>query len=62
MKQIKLLRRTHVDRVGVCEADSKTSCSDEAAAHLVNSEFAEYASTEDAKAAAAEAKKAEKSG
>lgn len=60
MKKIKLLRRTHVDRVGVCEANSKTPCGDETAAHLVGSGLAEYSTAEDAKAAAAEAKKAEK--
>lgn len=55
MKEIKLLRRAHVDRVGVCEKDSKTPCSDKTAAHLVKSKLAEYATKKDADEAAKEA-------
>lgn len=59
MKEIRLLRRTHVERIGVCESETKTTCRDGTAAHLVKSGFAEYAAEKDAKAAEAEAKKAE---
>lgn len=57
MKTIKLLRRTHVDKVGTCEKDAKTPCSDATAAYLVKAEYAQYATEKDAKAAEAEAKK-----
>lgn len=57
MKKIKLLRRTHVDRVGIFDAGKEAPCSDETAAHLVKSKHAEYATEKDAKAAEAEAKK-----
>ncbi|MBL4763507.1 MAG: hypothetical protein JKY93_12525 [Gammaproteobacteria bacterium] len=60
MKEIKLLRRAFVEKVGVCEKDSKTKCSDETAAHLVKSKLAEYAGKEDAAAAKKEAAAAEK--
>lgn len=60
MKTIKLLRRTHVDKVGTCEKDAKTPCSDATAAHLVKAKYAEYATKEDAKAAETEAKAAAK--
>jgi|GEM_PF-6034044 len=55
MKNIKLLRRTHVTKVGVCEAGSKTPCDDETGAYLVAQGYAEYADKESKAAAEKEA-------
>jgi hypothetical protein len=43
MKEIKLLDRAFVSRIGVCEKGSKTKCDDDTAAHLVKSKIAELA-------------------
>ena len=60
MKNIKLLRRTHVTKVGVCEAKSKTPCDDETAAYLVEQGYAQYADKESLEAAKKEAAAAAK--
>ena len=51
MKKIKLLKRSHVDRVGTCEKGATTPCADSTAAYLVKIKTAEYV-----KGAAAKAK------
>ena len=56
MKEIKLLKRAFVSRIGVCEKDAKTKCDDATASHMVESKLAEYGNKEDAAAAAKEAK------
>lgn len=60
MKEIKLLKRTFVARIGGCEKGSKTKCDDATAAHLVKSKLAEYSNKKDADAAAKEAAAAAK--
>jgi hypothetical protein len=60
MKEIELLRRTHVNKIGVCEAKSKTHCDDDTAEYLVKSKHAKYVSVKDSAAAAKALEEAEK--
>lgn len=40
MKKIKLLKRTYVKKIGVCEKDKTTVCDDDTAAYLVKTKHA----------------------
>ncbi|MDB2704907.1 hypothetical protein N9Y67_00030 [Pseudomonadota bacterium] len=51
MKEIKLLKRTFVKKMGVCEEGKKTVCDDKTAAYLVKTEHAEYCEKQDKKEA-----------
>ena len=55
MKEITLLRRTFVKKLGVCEAKSTIPCDDDVAAHLVETKHAKYSTAKEAAIAKAEA-------
>lgn len=47
MKRIKLLKRTFIKRVGVCEKGAVTPCDDKTAAYLIKTKHAVAAKKED---------------